>query len=113
MADSNDLLRRIARVGADIDPGLSDRDVERLVEGARRRRRRRTVTRVGAGTGGVETETVEKSIAAGATMTPAEQRAPPDTCSSPSRPAVHAADACAWRRAIVVPSGNTWPTPST
>ena len=50
MADSNDLLRRIARVGADIDPALSDRDVERLVEGARRRRQRRTVTRVGAGT---------------------------------------------------------------
>jgi transmembrane sensor len=50
MVDSNELLRRIARVGADIDPGLSDRDVERLVEGARRRRQRRAVTRVGAGT---------------------------------------------------------------
>ena len=50
MADSDDLLRRIARVGADIDPALSDRDVERLVAGARRRRQRRTVTRFGAGT---------------------------------------------------------------
>jgi transmembrane sensor len=50
MADANELLRRIARVGADIDPALSERDVERLVEGARRRRQRRTVTRVGAGT---------------------------------------------------------------
>ena len=42
-------MRRIARVGADIDPALSDRDVERLVEGARVRRRRRTVARVGLG----------------------------------------------------------------
>jgi transmembrane sensor len=47
---SDDLMRRIARVGADIDPGLSDRDVERLVEGARLRRRRRTVARVAVGT---------------------------------------------------------------
>ena len=45
-------MRRIARVGADIDPGLTDRDVERLVEGARLRRRRRAVARVGAGRGG-------------------------------------------------------------
>jgi transmembrane sensor len=50
MADSNELLRRIARVGADIDPGLSDRDVERLVEGGRRRRQRRRLMHVGAGT---------------------------------------------------------------
>ena len=49
MADANDLMRRIARVGADIDPALTDRDVERLVEGARVRRRRRTVARVGLG----------------------------------------------------------------
>lgn len=47
---SDDLMRRIARVGADIDPGLSDRDVDRLVEGARLRRRRRLVARVGLGT---------------------------------------------------------------
>jgi transmembrane sensor len=49
MAEPNELLRRIARVGADIDPGLSDRDVERLVEGARGRRRRRAVARAGMG----------------------------------------------------------------
>jgi hypothetical protein len=50
MADSNELLRRIARVGADIDPALSDRDVERPGRGGARRRQRRTVTRGGRGT---------------------------------------------------------------
>ena len=49
MSEADDLMRRIARVGADIDPALSDRDVERLVEGARVRRRRRAVVRVGMG----------------------------------------------------------------
>jgi transmembrane sensor len=57
MADSreNDLMRRIGRAGAEIDPGLTDRDVERLVDGARLRRRRRRVGRValGAIAGGV------------------------------------------------------------
>jgi transmembrane sensor len=47
VAEPNELMQRIARVGASIDPDLSDRDVERLVEGARRRRRRRTIWRVG------------------------------------------------------------------
>jgi predicted RNA polymerase sigma factor len=37
MSDPRDLLQRIARVGAEIDPALTDRDVERLVTGARAR----------------------------------------------------------------------------
>jgi len=48
-SQSDDLMRRLARVGAGIDPGLTDRDVDRLVEGARLRRRRRLVARVGVG----------------------------------------------------------------
>jgi len=42
-------MRRLARVGAGIDPRLSDRDVDRLVEGARVRRRRRLVARAALG----------------------------------------------------------------
>jgi transmembrane sensor len=49
MADSTELLRRIARVGAQIDPDLSDRDVARLVAGGRRLARRRALRRGGAG----------------------------------------------------------------
>ncbi len=45
MTDRQDLVGQIASAGARMDPGLSDRDVERLIEGARRRRRRRTVRR--------------------------------------------------------------------
>ena len=45
MSESPDLLRRIARVGAEIDPALSDRDVERLVAGGRARARRRQLAR--------------------------------------------------------------------
>jgi len=41
MSDGQDLMRRIAGAGGRIDPGLSDREVERLVAGARRRRQRR------------------------------------------------------------------------
>jgi transmembrane sensor len=43
MTDPGDLMRRIARVGEEIDPALTDRDVDRLVSGARRRIRRRLV----------------------------------------------------------------------
>jgi transmembrane sensor len=39
-------MQQIANAGARMAPGLSDRDVDRLVEGADRRRRRRTVRRV-------------------------------------------------------------------
>jgi len=45
MSDPRDLLQRIARVGAEIDPALTDRDVERLVTGARARARRRRLAR--------------------------------------------------------------------
>jgi transmembrane sensor len=45
MTDRTDLLQRIGRVGSQIDPGLTDGDVERLVEGSRQRRRRKLVTR--------------------------------------------------------------------
>jgi transmembrane sensor len=38
-------MQAIARAGARMAPGLSDRDVDRLVEGARRRRRGRTIRR--------------------------------------------------------------------
>ena len=52
MSDGQDLMRRIAGAGGRIDPGLSDRDVERMVAGARRRQRRahmrRAVLAVGA-----------------------------------------------------------------
>ena len=45
----SDLLRRIERVSEKIDPGLSERDVERLVAGARRLGTRRAARRVIAG----------------------------------------------------------------
>jgi len=48
MAERGDLLQRVGRVGAQIDPGLSDRDVERLVAGGRARRVRRVRTRLAA-----------------------------------------------------------------
>jgi transmembrane sensor len=41
MTDGGDLLQRIEGLGAQIDPGLRDRDVERLIVGAWARRRRR------------------------------------------------------------------------
>jgi transmembrane sensor len=46
MGDGQDLLRQIANAGARLDPGLSDRDVDRVVQGAHRRLRRRAVRRV-------------------------------------------------------------------
>jgi transmembrane sensor len=49
MADSHSLLERIASAAAGMDPGLTDADIVRLVEGARRKRRRRLVGRVGLG----------------------------------------------------------------
>ncbi len=50
MSDSGDeLMQRIARAGARLDPGLSDRDVERLVAGGLGRRRRRTARRLALG----------------------------------------------------------------
>jgi transmembrane sensor len=45
MGDGQDLMRRIASAGERIDPGLSDRDVERLVAGARWQRQRRATRR--------------------------------------------------------------------
>jgi len=41
MDDGRDLMRRIASAGVRVDPGLSERDVERLVAGVRRKRARR------------------------------------------------------------------------
>jgi transmembrane sensor len=46
MTDPQDLMRQIANAGARMDPGLSDRDVDRLVAGVGPRRRRRTWRRV-------------------------------------------------------------------
>ena len=46
MTDHQDLMQQIASAGARMDPGLSDRDVDRLVGGVGRRRRRRTLRRV-------------------------------------------------------------------
>ncbi len=46
MFDDQELMRRISSAGASVDPGLSDRDVERLVAGAARRRWRRRLRRV-------------------------------------------------------------------
>lgn len=50
MADDQDLMEQIACAGAHIDPGLSDRDVERLVTGAHRRRKSRKVVRLACAT---------------------------------------------------------------
>src|SRR5437867_1943717 len=47
MTDGDDLLARIARAGQALDPGLRDRDVERLIAGAHRRRGRRALARAG------------------------------------------------------------------
>jgi transmembrane sensor len=49
MAESKDLIQRIVRATARIDPGLTERDVDRLVHGVHRRKRRRTAQRVCAG----------------------------------------------------------------
>ena len=46
MTDHQDLMRQIASAGARMDPGLSERDVDRLVGGVGRRRRRRTLRRI-------------------------------------------------------------------
>jgi len=46
MTDHQDLMQRIGSAGARMDPGLSDRDVDRLVGGVVRRRRRRTLRRI-------------------------------------------------------------------
>jgi transmembrane sensor len=43
MPDREDLMERIARAGARVDPGLSDEDVDRLVRGASSRSGRRAV----------------------------------------------------------------------
>jgi transmembrane sensor len=50
MSDPLNLMRRIERAGSAIAPDLSDRDVERLVQGAARRRRRRARVRAGFAT---------------------------------------------------------------
>ena len=46
MTDHQDLMQQIASAGARMDPGLSDRDVDRLVGGVGRRRRRRAWRRL-------------------------------------------------------------------
>jgi transmembrane sensor len=46
MASGQELMRQIASAGARMDPGLSNRDVDRLVSGAHRRRQRRRTRRV-------------------------------------------------------------------
>ncbi len=46
MSSGQDLMRQIASAGARMDPGLSGRDVERLVAGARQRRQRHRARRV-------------------------------------------------------------------
>jgi transmembrane sensor len=46
MFDDQELMQRISSAGASIDPGLSDRDVDRLVAGAARRRWRRRLRRM-------------------------------------------------------------------
>jgi transmembrane sensor len=46
MADGRDLIRQIAQAGARMDPGLSDRDVGRLIAGAAKHRRRGRTYRV-------------------------------------------------------------------
>ncbi len=55
MGEGEDLFRRIADAGRRIDPRLSDRDVERLVAGARRRRERRETMRRAVLAAGVAT----------------------------------------------------------
>lgn len=46
MSDDRDLFRQLAQAGARMDPGLSDRDVERLITGAAKRRRQRRTRRM-------------------------------------------------------------------
>ncbi len=47
---SDNVLHKIAQAGGRMDPGLSDRDVERLVTGAAKRRRLRRARRLAGGT---------------------------------------------------------------
>ena len=52
MPSGQDLMGQIASAGARMDPGLSSRDVERLVAGARQRRQRRRAWRALLAAGG-------------------------------------------------------------
>jgi transmembrane sensor len=49
MLEPRGLIERIGHVGAGIDPGLTNRDVERLVKGIHRKARRRLIRRVALG----------------------------------------------------------------
>jgi transmembrane sensor len=51
MSSGQDLMERIANASARMDPGLSARDVERIVVGARLRRRRRRMGRMALAAG--------------------------------------------------------------
>jgi transmembrane sensor len=100
MTDRQDLLQQIASAGARMDPGLSDRDVERLVEGGLRRRRRLVVRRVllaGA----------TASIAVAVTALLAQQRSGPTSPSAsvPANPAVEPTPAA--DRTVRLDDGST------
>ncbi len=73
MTDGNDLLRRIGRAGGAIDPAFTERDVQRLVAGARRRARRRKVRRLALGGLGVGAAAIVLALRFGG---PAASRAP-------------------------------------
>ena len=60
MSSASGLMNRIRRASVGIDPALTDRDVDRLVEGIHQRARGRVVARVGLALG---TATVAAAIA--------------------------------------------------
>jgi len=96
MSDSQKLLRQIARAGAGFAPGLTDRDVDRLVQGAAQRRQRRK-TRVRAA---LATTTVAAAVLVAVHFIPAHR-------SSPVSPPPIAASAASAGSALRLADGST------
>lgn len=86
MTDTSGLARRIAQAGSRIDPGLTDRDVERLLRATERRiRRRRTAAR-----GGLAIAAVAVSVFLAVRLRPSSPSPPPVLASralAPRQPA--------------------------
>jgi transmembrane sensor len=85
MTERTDLIERIERVGSRIDAGLTDDDVERLIEGSRQRRRRKTVVRAGVVSALAGAAAVVVFRLVSGTAAPIVVQSPPG--AAPSRPA--------------------------
>lgn len=102
MTDRQDLLQQIASAGARMDPGLSDRDVDRLVEGGRRRRRRLVVRRALLLGATASTALVVAALLAQQPVAPAGPAA-----SGSAKPSVPPAPTSAADRSLRLADGST------